>query len=98
MPLFPHIYTSLNSHSCWGEIGENMQGTLRQNFIFISKKHAECVLKILTFTKGVGNNAYTDFFHLPDRSIVNTKTWQRYINIFCSESVVSESLSFWSKN
>jgi hypothetical protein len=48
-----------------------MQGTLRQNFMFVSKKHVKYALKISIFTKGVGDNAYTNFFFT---RLLNTKT------------------------
>ena len=47
----------------------NMQGTLYQNFMFVSKKHAECALKISTLQRALGIMHIRTFFS-PDRLIL----------------------------
>jgi len=59
--LFPYTYpfkSSFISSLTHIHVGErnrrNIQSTLCQNFMFISKKYTECALKISTFTKSIG--------------------------------------------
>ena len=73
----------------------NMRGTLRQAFVLENKTCGMCI-EDLNIAKALGNMHIRTFFISLARQL-NTKTQQRYIDIFCSESVVPESLSFWSK-
>ena len=70
MPPFSHIYTHIHVRE---EIGEICKALCAKILCSLVKICRMCI-EDLNIYKRHWDNAYTDFFRLPDHSIVNIKT------------------------